>query len=277
MTARLIDRLASGCDLRTVFQPIFRLGEGEPAVVACEGLTRGGEGSNFSRPDVLFEYARRLHEEHRADWAAIEGILREAAPLPAHWRIHFNVHAATIAKDANLAAKVVEKARHHGIDPGRLVAEVIEHWSTAVKLEDLDAGLRRFREENIAVALDDVGAGVANLGLILFASPSYLKIDRSLVEGVAQDPRKEAALRCLNALAVQLGAETIVEAPATFADLDLVGRIGIRYAQGFILGKPRTAQQLLSDAPFAMSPHGPHRLNSTLPQEPQWSIRACCP
>jgi EAL domain-containing protein (putative c-di-GMP-specific phosphodiesterase class I) len=254
MTVRLIDRLASGRDLRSVFQPIFRVGDGERTVVACEGLIRGSEGSNFSRPDVLFEYARRLHEEHRADWAAIETILREAAPLPAHWRIHFNVHAATIAKDSNLAAKVVEKALHHGIQPGRLVAEVIEHWSTAVKLADLDKGLRLFRDQGIAVALDDVGAGVANLGLILFASPSYLKIDRSLVEGVAQDPRKEAALRCLNGFALQLGAEAIVEAPATFADIDTTVRIGIRYAQGFILAKPCTAQQLLSDASFATSP-----------------------
>jgi EAL domain-containing protein (putative c-di-GMP-specific phosphodiesterase class I) len=253
VTARLIDRLALGRDLRPVFQPIFRLDEGEPTVVACEGLIRGSEGSNFFRPDVLFEYARRLHEEHRADWAAIEAILREAAPLPTHLRIHFNVHAATIARDLNLAAKVVEKARHYGIEPGRLVAEIIEHWSTTVKLADLDKGLRNFREQGIAVALDDVGAGVANLGLILFASPSYLKIDGSLVEGVAEDPRKEAALRCLNAFALQLGAETIVEAPATHADLEVTARIGIRYAQGFILGKPQTAKQLLSDARFATS------------------------
>ena len=81
MTGSLLDRMTAEGAIRGVFQPIVDLRRPRPALAAIEGLARGRASSNLESPDLLFEYARRKHEEVRFDRAAIASILAAAAEI----------------------------------------------------------------------------------------------------------------------------------------------------------------------------------------------------
>lgn len=262
MRSRLIERLVSPTGLRAHFQPIFDLRSRPHRIVAVEGLTRGPEQSNFATPDVLFEFARRKREEPAVDRAAVRTILKSAREFPSAWKLHLNVHASTIVRDEAFGEFLVAAARENRIEPSRLVVELLEHWAADVSETPLLAGLARLRSAGVQVALDDVGAGVANLGLILMTEPTLLKIDRSLVQGLAGSRRQNAALRSIGVLAREIGAELVAEGIEEATDLEALRQVGIELAQGYFLARPTTAAELCARLP---EPDGAAPRAATLP------------
>jgi EAL domain-containing protein (putative c-di-GMP-specific phosphodiesterase class I) len=53
--------------IRVLFQPIFQLAGEAPSLFAYEALSRGPQGTNFERANVLFDYVRLKHDEVRVD------------------------------------------------------------------------------------------------------------------------------------------------------------------------------------------------------------------
>lgn len=254
MRSRLIDRLAAPEGIQARFQPIFDLRSEPFKIVAAEGLSRGPERTNLATPDVLFEYARRKREEATIDRAAVRAILRAAVDLPVAWDIHLNVHATTIVRDDGFADFLSACAAENGLANGRLVVELLEHWAADVEESRLLSGLDRLRAAGARIALDDVGAGVSNLGLILMTNPSLLKVDRTLVHGIAGNARLSAALRSVRVLAREIGAEIVVEGVEERVDLDHLRGLGIELAQGYLLARPVTASELAERAEQPVEP-----------------------
>jgi EAL domain-containing protein (putative c-di-GMP-specific phosphodiesterase class I) len=242
--SRLIERLVAPDGIRAVFQPIFDLRQEPFRIVAVEGLSRGPQDTNLSSPDVLFEYARRKRQESVVDRAAVCAILRAAGSLIPDWNVHLNVHATTIVRDVEFADFLTRTSSERGISRSRLVVELLEHWAADVEPTRLLEGLERLRSAGLRVALDDVGAGVSNLGLILMTSPSLLKVDSSLVQGVATSPPRSAAVRAVRVLAREIGAEIVVEGIETREDLAKLRELEIPLGQGFLLARPASALEL---------------------------------
>jgi EAL domain-containing protein (putative c-di-GMP-specific phosphodiesterase class I) len=255
----LIERLVGPDGIRAVFQPIFDLRQEPFQVAAVEGLSRGPRDTNLSSPDVLFEYARRKRQEVAVDRAAVIAILAASKGLCSGWSIHLNVHATTIVRDTAFADFLTRAATDQGVSPSRLVVELLEHWAADVEPTLLLEGLERLRSAGIRVALDDVGAGVSNLGLILMTSPSLLKVDSSLVQGVATSAPRSAALRAVRILAREIGAEIVVEGVETEEDLAKVRELEIPLGQGFLLARPTPASEVRETAEGRRAPPSPSR------------------
>lgn len=68
--------------------------------------------------------------------------------------------------------------------------------------------------------------------------PDVIKIDRPCVHGVADDPGAQRRLQRLVQVGRALGADIIAEGIEREADRDTVRRLGIRFAQGFLFGRP---------------------------------------
>jgi EAL domain-containing protein (putative c-di-GMP-specific phosphodiesterase class I) len=77
--------------------------------------------------------------------------------------------------------------------------------------------------------------------------PDIIKIDRSLINGLATDPARRSAVRALVALAADLGATVVAEGVETTADLNVVRDLGINAAQGFLLARPSTEPSALAE------------------------------
>ena len=113
----------------------------------------------------------------------------------------------------------------------------------------LQAALMRLRKGGVRLAVDDAGSGYSSLTHILKLAPDFIKLDRELISGIDIDPVRRALVISLVAFAADTGAEILAEGIETKDELDAVRRLGVRYAQGYYLGRPAPLDGLDIDRP----------------------------
>jgi EAL domain-containing protein (putative c-di-GMP-specific phosphodiesterase class I) len=127
----------------------------------------------------------------------------------------------------------------------QLVVEITEH-SVVDCYETLHRELNPLRERGLRIAVDDAGAGYASLRHILELRPDFIKVDRSLIDGVAGDHTRQVAVRAFLSLALDLGARMVAEGVERPEDLQMARELGAHAAQGYLLGRPTTRAEEFS-------------------------------
>ena len=67
--------------------------------------------------------------------------------------------------------------------------------------------------------------------------PDFLKIDRSLIDGIDGDPPRQEMVRAIQVLADRTGAKVIAEGIETAAEHEVLMELGVEYGQGFLFGR----------------------------------------
>ena len=241
----LLDLILEPGRLSVVFQPIFEVGSETPVLFGLECLIRGPRDTNAERPAVLFEYVRRKRAEASADRACVATALKEAGLLPGIPRLTLNVHASTLGRDPGFPAFVLAHAEAAGIEPARLVVEIVEH-APPLDVPSFRRALEELREAELAIALDDVGLGQSNYKMILDVRPEIYKLDRYLVAGAFNDPYRQIILDSLARMVRRLEARSVAEGVEDGHELVAVQSAGIELVQGYLLARPLSREALVS-------------------------------
>jgi EAL domain-containing protein (putative c-di-GMP-specific phosphodiesterase class I) len=88
------------------------------------------------------------------------------------------------------------------------------------------------------LAVDDMGAGYSGLSQIMAVHPRYLKLDRSLVQGIDVDKDRAALVGALADYATRVGSLLVAEGMESAAELHTLIELGVPLAQGFYLARP---------------------------------------
>jgi diguanylate cyclase (GGDEF)-like protein len=222
--------LAKEGSIVPVFQPVLELATGR--VAGYEALARMPEGP-FRPPDQWFNQA------HRAGL----GAALEAAALRAALRAHDRPERTFLALNVSPGALLSPEVR--AALPEELegiVIELTEHELFSADLA-LDREIEELRARGARIALDDAGNGYAGLQQIIRIAPDILKLDRSLVDGVHDDPHRFALLEALISFASTTRAAVCAEGVEKLEDLAVLAAMDVTYAQGWALARP--------DAPWA--------------------------
>ena len=242
MTERTaLQQLLTPGGLRPYFQPIVDSLATTPTIFSVECLVRGPVGTNMEHPNVLFDYIRFKGEEMRIDRACVRTVLGASVFLQQQPRFSVNVHACTLGRDDRFVDFLGAEIANAGINPSRVTVEIVEHAPPY----DGDAflvALQRLRALGIAIALDDVGLGQSNFKMIVDARPDYLKIDRYFVNGISNDPIRQAVVGAIAHLAFRFGAGMIAEGVETEEDLRTINSFGIGLVQGYYYSQPLPAE-----------------------------------
>ena len=151
--------------------------------------------------------------------------------LPDGRYLALNVSPAVLEHD-DLAFEI---AAHRTNRP--LVVEITEHQP----VEDyvaLSASLDRLRELGVRVAVDDVGSGFASFRHVTRVNPDILKLDRTLVCGIDDDPVRQSLAAAIVAFAADVGAVVVSEGIESEAELACLRELAVGLGQGFFLGRP---------------------------------------
>ncbi|HXY42348.1 MAG TPA: EAL domain-containing protein [Vicinamibacteria bacterium] len=245
-THTLLDDILEPGRLSVMFQPIFEVASARPTLHAIECLIRGPRGSNLERPTVLFEYVRRRRAEAAVDRACIRTAFTEASCLGGVPRLSVNVHASTLGRDGSFPAFLLDTAAGSGIDPGRLIVEIVEHAPREVDVPSFRGALATLRAAGVAVALDDVGLGESNYRMILDVRPDIYKLDRYLVDNAWNDPYRQVILDSLARMVRRLEARTVAEGVETRQELVAVEAAGIDLVQGYFFAQPLSREDLVA-------------------------------
>lgn len=239
----IVDDLTAPGAIRMEFQPIVELTESGPRLYMLEALARGPRKTTMERPDVMFEYARRKGIEPQLDMICIAEALASFATLAGETRLSVNVHSSTLASVPDFARKVIDCATAYGIEPRRLMLELVEHrnrWAAA----PFQRALAEIRDAGVRIGLDDLGMGASNYHLFVDCRPDHIKIDRSIVAGCSEDAWRRAVLASVAGLAATVGATPIAEGVETCADLAALEELGIRHIQGWLFARAMPAAEL---------------------------------
>lgn len=219
----------AGHRLSMVFQPIVDLRTGE--VVGAEALARFGTEPQRS-PAQWFIEAAEIGLGIHLELAAIRKGAESLPLLPPGTFLSLNASAQTIASPA-----LRETLRSLPAD--RLVIELTEH-EPGVDPRSLLEPVSELRALGARFAIDDAGAGATSLQQILELAPEVIKLDRTFLDGLADDPVRRSLTAALVTFAADTGGTLVAEGLATAADLEAVRSIGIPHGQGLFLGEPMT-------------------------------------
>jgi EAL domain-containing protein (putative c-di-GMP-specific phosphodiesterase class I) len=111
-----------------------------------------------------------------------------------------------------------------------------------------EAIVAHLRSQGFRIALDDVGAGYNSLGAVAAVQPEVMKIDISLVSGLDGDTRKAELVRILAEYANRNGIATVAEGIERAEEASTCRDLGVRWLQGYHLGRPMPLDKLRAAA-----------------------------
>ncbi|MEM1232903.1 MAG: bifunctional diguanylate cyclase/phosphodiesterase [Pseudomonadota bacterium] len=138
--------------------------------------------------------------------------------------------------------KLVEKVKweldRFEIKPKRLSVEVLE--SVVAKSDDdvVTRNIAGLAELGCLIDLDDFGTGHASISSIRRFSVSRIKIDRSFVMKVDEDPEQQRMIAAILMMAERLGLETLAEGVESLGEHAVLSQLGCGHVQGYGLARP---------------------------------------
>jgi len=140
-------------------------------------------------------------------------------------------------RQQNLREVISRVLREASLDPHYLELEITESMIT--QDEDIVAGtLRSLRELGLRISIDDFGTGYSSLSRLKRLPLDALKVDRSFVFELADNPDDKAITRAIIALARTLELRVIAEGVETEEQFRFLQAQGCDEIQGFLFGRP---------------------------------------
>lgn len=228
-------------DFRYAFQPIVSAKNGD--IVAYEALMRTGQESRLS-PLTILKYATMDERLYDVELYTFSNVLKAMDDLGDDLegrKVFINSITSHYLNDTDYM-----KLRHRYRDHFKnLVVEITE----GSDLGDDSADILRSRsgEDGFEVAVDDFGTGYSNMSNLLKFLPNYVKIDRSLIENVQEDPKKQHFVKTIIEFAHDNGFLSLAEGVETARELTAVIRMGVDLIQGYYTARPEF--ELLKEIP----------------------------
>jgi len=127
--------------------------------------------------------------------------------------------------------------RRTGVEPARLGVEITE-TTAIVDMVRAHTFIESLKSVGVRVSLDSVGSGFSSFYYLRNLPIDALKIDGMFVRELAESTRDQHVVRSIVELANGLGIDTIAGCVENAEALELLRSFGVRFAQGFYVGRP---------------------------------------
>ena len=221
-------------ELAVHFQPIMEIATGR--VAKAEALLRWSHPVRGPVSPAVFV---PLAEEFGLIAELGEWVFEQVLACIARWReapgqeVEVSVNLSPVQFEHVNALEWLERIGKAGLPSRAIVLEITEgqlvrdHGSTRETLAE-------FRSAGVGVSIDDFGTGFSSLSYLQQFDVDYLKIDRSFVSHLLENPGDRALTEAIIVMAHKLGIKTIAEGVESIEQLALLARFGCDYAQGFL-------------------------------------------
>src|SRR6185369_14088233 len=148
-----------------------------------------------------------------------------------------NLSGATLG-DAAFPGFLKRQFAVHGLRFDVICFEITE-TAAINNLSQARKFMREMKDLGCRFALDDFGAGASSFSYLQNLPVDYLKIDASFVTDIMGNPVKDVMVRAINQIGHVMNIKTIAEGVESIELLARLGAIGVDYAQGYAIGRPR--------------------------------------
>ncbi|RMT27307.1 MULTISPECIES: putative bifunctional diguanylate cyclase/phosphodiesterase [Pseudomonas syringae group genomosp. 2] len=242
VTEQALRRANLKTEFHVLFQPIIESCTRE--TVAFEALARWDSPVlGAVSPAHFIPIAERIGMINELTAPLLTQALQRAMSWPSPIRLSFNLSAHDCATWESVK-RIVEIIENSGFDASRLDLEITE---TAV-MQDIDQvqqAIVRFRQLGCGISLDDFGTGYTSLSQLHALPLTKLKIDRSFVRCVHDNPASYKIVKSLVALSLDMSLGCVIEGVETQDELNALTSLGCTMVQGYFYSPPITFAETL--------------------------------
>lgn len=232
----MLDEIITSDSLKTFFQPIVSLPDGKETL-GFESLARYQDNSLLQNPEVLFQYATRKQRIEDLEMACVSRALRAGAHLTGSHILFLNIHPHVLSRGPQIREVLLRDCGSLGIPFDRIVLEITEQGSLHAGPQ-LFENVDELRAAGVRFAFDDLGVAYSHLPLIDKLHPSFLKISQEFGTTFERDSTKLKIVINIQSLAREFGCDLILEGVEDASTAEMAARLGIKYGQGFLFGRP---------------------------------------
>lgn len=220
------------------FQPIVDVTA--ERVYAYEALVRGPNGESaysvLSQVDEKNRYAFDQSCRVKAITVASQLGLQDTGAL-----LSINFLPGAVYSPAACIRLTLQTAQQCHFPLDRLIFEFTE-GERVNDPKHLQAIAQEYHRHGFRVAIDDFGAGFANLSLLADLPINVLKLDMELIRNLHLRPKAEAMVRAFSRICADFGIELVAEGIETVEEYQAVRDCGVHLIQGYLLAKPAFEQ-----------------------------------
>ena len=213
------------------FQPIIDISSAQ--VVGHEVLARSIEADGSVRSaGALFHSSDYSEDQLLAfDRTIREQALKKFAEAGQPGFLTLNISPRWIERLDQKAVPTLELITQFGIEPSKIVVEIIE---THADSEKLLAMVKQYKDFGVRVAVDDFGAGYAQFDRVVNLAPDIIKLDMRLFKDAVQGGFPQHIVQSVSFLAERLGSQVLCEGIEDYEELRFALGIGSRLIQGYM-------------------------------------------
>jgi len=235
--AAAIDRILNENLLEYRFQPIINVKNGQ--IYAYEALMRS-KGEVQYPPLTILQYATQTGRLYEIEWLTYNNVLKYIREHPEPFRekrIFINSIPGHFLSDSDFLQLMEEY--------GDLLPQVVVEFTEQAETDgtELQQIQQRCLANHMDIAVDDYGTGYSNISNLLRYSPNYVKIDRSLISNIHEEPKKQHFVTNIIEFAHANGFMALAEGVETLEELRASVRFGADLIQGNFTAMPSEAPQ----------------------------------
>jgi diguanylate cyclase (GGDEF)-like protein/PAS domain S-box-containing protein len=254
-----VSKLARACDesrFELFYQPIVPIGSADHA----QGrehfelmLRLRDESGALVTPAEFIPAAERYNVMPSIDrWVvrqALDRLVYRAASGVKPFTIAVNL-SGTSLNDERFLEYLIAELSNNELVAGTMCFEITETAAIA-NLGNVVHFMRELKARGCHFALDDFGSGLSSFMYLKTLPVDYLKIDGQFVENVTRDRVDRSMVEAISQVGKTMGIQTIAERVESAEVLAELGRLGVGYAQGFHIAKPRSTKEF----PYLREPY----------------------
>jgi diguanylate cyclase (GGDEF)-like protein/PAS domain S-box-containing protein len=222
-----ITPIAASKNLRPKQEILLRLKKGSGVIASPGEFIPAAERYNLMRVIDRWVLARAMRE--------IRWLIDAKNPI-AESTFTLNLSGQSLL-DSDLADVILNLCVVWNV-PANLVCFEITETAAIQNLSYASRFIKTLKEKGFTFSLDDFGSGFSSFGYLQNLPVDYLKIDGSFVRDIDSNQVDFTMVESINSMGHVMGLKTVAEYVHNNEILEHVRRIGVDYAQGYVISEP---------------------------------------
>ncbi|MEN4053918.1 EAL domain-containing protein [Sulfurimonas sp. NWX79] len=147
-------------------------------------------------------------------------------------------------KEPNLLENFLAILKRHNVKPSEIEIEITERFVMEQTVASMSI-LQNFRDHGFKISIDDFGTGYSSMSYLKQLPVDTIKIDKSFVDGIAQESSDNIVIEAIIALAKTLGYTVVSEGIETEEQEDFLSKANCDLGQGYLFSKPVRCEEIM--------------------------------
>jgi diguanylate cyclase (GGDEF)-like protein/PAS domain S-box-containing protein len=194
--------------------------------------------SGLILPGQFIPAAERYDIMHKVD----EWVIRHACKWllhPDHHQVHIFINLSGGSLANRHILEIIEEQLDRHPELGSRISLEITETAAIGNLQQALNYMKRLKKHGVTFALDDFGSGLSSFNYLKTLPVDYVKIDGCFVRDLLNNPIDAAMVESICRISNEMGIETIAEFVEDRAVIDWLTAVGVDYAQGYGIEKPK--------------------------------------